>query len=190
MLPEIWLPNIRKFLVTYLFYTCRFYTIKLKQSRHFCVRKSSNVHQNVGPKKTLQKTKKLLFPEMGVTRKIFTQATANLFFWSIFFCFFWFLFCLFVRSLFVFHPADFRKLIKILWTTDRQSKHFQVCQDYSFLSVIVSFSFYYVSLFVPINKKVESALHLDFSSLSVHCLENSTVLKNALYTYSYQVQVY
>ena len=42
MLPDIWLPNARKLLVTYLFYTCRFYTIKLMQTRHFCVRKSSN----------------------------------------------------------------------------------------------------------------------------------------------------
>ena len=50
------------------------------------------------------KTKKLLFPEMRVTRKFFTRAVEihlsifrrySLFFFS-FFCFFWFLFCLFL----------------------------------------------------------------------------------------------
>ena len=39
MLPEIWLPNLRQFLVSYLCHIRRFQLMTLTQSRHFCVRK-------------------------------------------------------------------------------------------------------------------------------------------------------
>ena len=40
MLPEIWLPNLRFFLVTYLFHICSFYLMKLTETHHFYVHKA------------------------------------------------------------------------------------------------------------------------------------------------------
>ena len=43
MLPEIWLPNLQQFLVTYLCHICRFQLMKLRETCYFCILEANSL---------------------------------------------------------------------------------------------------------------------------------------------------